>query len=120
MLTGTGKIIINGKTYPINKLDLIIIKAGDKHKFFPDKKESMILYIIEFVDDIFLSDTQNKRLLTFLKKLKDDKKIINTNIEGAFSIPSIMKQMLFESGHNIPEYSYMMRLKLFEIVAIYN
>lgn len=118
VLTGKGEIIINTIKIPINKLDLIIIKSGDKHKFSPEKKESMILYVLEFADDIFSSNIDNKMLLTFLKKLDNKKKIINTNIQGAFVIPGIMKQMLFESNHNIYEYNYMMRIKLFEILTV--
>jgi len=86
VLDGKGKLNFENKTYKIQKYDMILLNKGDKHKFYPESAESMILYIIEYDEKIFTNEPINRNLLSFYKNLSLKDKIISTDIPSLIVI----------------------------------
>ncbi len=118
ILKGKGKLQLHNEYYPIKSFDLIILNKGDRHKFYPELPEKMILYIIEYSDTFLNTHCQNKNLKQFMKSINNSDKIISTNNAGLLTIPMIIKNMLFEIQHRDTAYDSILSIKLLEILTL--
>ncbi len=46
LLSGTGKAVLNGKEYPFNAGDVVVVPPGTKHNFINTGAESLKIYTI--------------------------------------------------------------------------
>jgi len=77
-----------------------------------------VTYVIEYLPEAFYYEKENKKLMNYLMRIEDRKKIVSLNTPLLASIPIFLKAMLFETLHDFPDKNLLLKIKLLEILFL--